>query len=399
MPKLRILLTIDDASLGGGQMHVLLLAKYLRGDKFDVEIATEATGWLVDEARKLNLVVHQIKISNQLTWQSFDRVRQLLESQKFDVIHTHGGTAGFWVRVAVLALKRRPQLVHTYHGLHYLHISQQPLKAIAQYVKRTIFQTIDRVLSTYTDRIICVCRSDYDKAIDVGVAHPDRTSIVYNGIEIDKFSRPSCTENERDQHRNSARQIFGIAPTEFVFGNVGRLHEQKGHKFLLRAFAKLNNCSRLAIVGDGELRNELVLLADELQISDRVLFLGACSNVYEFLSAIDVFVLPSLWEGQPIALVEALTVGKLCIASAVDGIPEIIEHGVNGYLVNPRGVKELTKIMNLAIEDSALLGKFSNRGISAIDPKFIAQNMATEMAHIYLCHAPTRSNSSTPRSR
>jgi glycosyltransferase involved in cell wall biosynthesis len=388
---MRILLTIDDASLGGGQMHVLLLAKYLRKDNFDVEIATEATGWLVDEARKLDLVVHQIKISNQLTWQSFARIRQLLKSQKFDVIHTHGGTAGFWVRVAVLALNRRPQIVHTYHGLHYLNISEHSLKAIPQYIKKTIFQTIDRILLTYTDRIICVCRSDYYKAIGVSVAHPDRTSIVYNGIEIDKFSRPIGNEHDLQQHRNNARQVFGLASTEFIFGNVGRLHEQKGHKFLLQAFAKLKNRAYLAIVGDGELRDELVLLADELQISDRVLFLGARSNIDEFLSAIDVFVLPSLWEGQPIALLEALAIGKRCIASAVDGIPEIIDLGVNGYLVNPRAVKELTKIMNLAIEDPALLWKFSNSDISPLDPKFIAKNMATEMANIYLRHIPTRS--------
>ena len=383
MPKLRILLSIDDASLGGGQMHVLLLAKYLCSDHFDVEIATEATGWLVDEAQKLNIAMHKIEISNQLTWQHFDHVRQLLKSQKFDIIHTHGGTAGFWVRVAALTLKKRPQLVHTYHGLHYLNISPQPLKAIVQYVKKTIFQTIDRVLLTYTDRLICVCRSDYHKAIGVNIAHPNRTSIVYNGIEIDKFSRSLGNETERHQHRDSARQIFGIDPTKFVFGNVARLHEQKGHKFLLCAFAKLNNDSQLAIVGDGELREELILLADELKISDRVLFLGARSNIYEFLSAIDVFVLPSLWEGQPIALVEALTVGKLCIASAVDGIPEIIEHGVNGYLVDPRGVKELTRIMNLATEGSESSARISEQGKSTLSVKFLAKNMAIEIGSIY----------------
>jgi glycosyltransferase involved in cell wall biosynthesis len=376
MPKVRILLIIDDASLGGGQMHVLLLAKYLRGDDFDVEIATEASGWLVDEALKLNIIVHQIAISNKLTWQSFYDVRQLFNVKKFDVLHTHGGTAGFWGRFVAIGLKERPLIIHTYHGLHYLNISQCSAKAIQEKIKRVIFKKIDRFLLTYTDRVICVCRSDYEKAIDSGVADRSQTSIVYNGIEIDRFSS--------SLDRESARQLFEIAPERFVFGNVGRLHEQKGHKYLLQAFAKTTDRAFLAILGDGELRDELVLLADELQISDRVSFLGARSDVREFLSAIDIFVMPSLWEGQPIALLEALAIGKPCIASAVDGIPEIIIDRVNGYLVKPSNVEELARIMNLAIEDPAIFNDFFDCDLNKIPPKFFAQNMATEIGSIYL---------------
>ena len=384
MSKLRVLLAIDDASLGGGQMHVLLLAKYLSRDNFDVELATESKGWLVDEIKKLDIVVHQIAISNNLMWQSFDRIHQLLKSQKFDILHTHGGTAGFWIRLVAAGLKKRPTIIHTYHGLHYLNISQTSIKVIKQKFKRAIFKQIDRFLLIYTDRIICVCRSDYDKAIAVKVAVTAQTSIIYNGIEIDKFASPQADKAAHNKLQDSARQIFGIDPTEFVFGNVGRLHEQKGHKFLLQAFARVTNRARLAIVGDGELRNELVILADELKIRDRVSFLGARSDIHEFLTAIDVFVMPSLWEGQPIALLEALASGKPCIASDVDGIPEIITDGVNGYLVEPRDIDKLASMMNATIEDPDLLERFSNSGVSAISPKFLAHNMAMAIAGIYL---------------
>jgi glycosyltransferase involved in cell wall biosynthesis len=378
MQKIRILLAIDDASLGGGQMHVLLLAKYLKAASFDVEIATAASGWLVDEAVKLDLVVHQIAIANSLRWQSFDDMRQLLRSQKFDVLHTHGGTAGFWVRLVVAGFKNRPVVVHTYHGLHYLHISQSLGWNIQAKVKREIFRRIDRLLLTYTDQIICVCRSDYQKAIEAGVADSAQTSIVYNGIEIDKFSSPL--------DRIITRQLFGIDSTEFVFGNVGRLHEQKGHKFLLKAFAKIRNIARLIVIGDGNMRDELMILADKLAISNRVLFLGARADIHEFLSAIDVFVMPSLWEGQPIALLEALAIGKPCIASAVDGIPEIITDGINGYLINPQDIETLANIMDDAIENPDLFDKFTDRTLSGISSKFLAQNMAAEIADIYLKH-------------
>jgi glycosyltransferase involved in cell wall biosynthesis len=382
MPKIRILLAIDDASLGGGQMHVLLLAKYLRSDDFAVEIATEASGWLVEEALKLNIVVHQISISNTFSWQSFQQMRQLLISQKFDVVHTHGGTAGFWVRVVAIGLKQRPIVVHTYHGLHYLNISQTAIKGIRQKIKREIFKRIDRFLLADTDRLICVCRSDYEKAIAARVATTDRTSIVYNGIEIEKFSTPL--------DRSIVRQLFEIDSAEFVFGNVGRLHEQKGHQFLLQAFAKMTNRARLMIVGDGLIRDELIVLATKLEISDRVSFLGARTDIHEFLSAIDLFVMPSLWEGQPIALLEALAIGKPCIASAVDGIPEIIIDGVNGYLVSPRDVETLAKMMDLAIENSDITREFIDRQIRPISPQFLAQNMAEEIANIYLDAAKSK---------
>jgi glycosyltransferase involved in cell wall biosynthesis len=380
--KMCILLVIDEASLGGGQMHVLLLAKYLHKANFEVEIATEASGWLVDEARKLDLRVHQIAISNQATWQSFLQIHQLLKQKQFDVLHTHGGTAGFWIRVVAAMLKKRPVIVHTYHGLHYLNILEKAGQAIQQKVKRAIFKLIDRLLLSYTDRTICVCRSDYDKAIAAGVATIDQTSIVYNGIELAKFSIPL------DQL--IARKLFNLDPTEFVFGNVGRLHEQKGHKFLLQAMAKMNNQSRLIIVGDGRLRENLMILAADLKISDRVLFLGARADINEFLSAINVFILPSLWEGQPIALLEALAIGKPCIASSVDGIPEIITDGINGYLVNPKDVETLASVMDLAIEQPELLREFSRCSPKAISQKFLAQNMAMEIANIYTTEQNSR---------
>jgi len=368
-----VLQLIDDASLGGGQMHVLLLCKYLHRENIEVAIATEATGWLVDQAQILDIATYAIAISNKITWQSFQNIYQLLKSQKFDVIHTHGGTAGFWGRLVAASLQNKPKIIHTYHGLHYLNTAQT--KSPQQKIKTAIFQKIDQLLLQITDQIICVCRSDYEKAIAAKVASPSKTSIVYNGIEIDRFSHPL--------NKETARKKFDIAPTDFIFGNVGRLHEQKGHKYLLQAFANVADRSRLVIIGDGDLKDELIQLADNLQISDRVLFLGARSDVHEFLSAIDVFVMPSLWEGQPIALLEALAIGKPCIATSVDGIPEVITNGVNGYLVKPKDIAGLTQSMSEVIDNPDCLKKFAKAGVNTITEKFLAQNMAKAIADIY----------------
>lgn len=369
MVKTRILLMIDDASLGGGQMHVLLLAKYLSQSKFEVSIATESQGWLVDAANALKIPLYQINISNKLTWQAFKEVQTLLKTKKFDIIHTHGGTAGFWGRLLSRIFTKSSKIIHTYHGLHYLNNTS---------LKSRIFQIIDQILLSITDQTICVCHADYIGGLTAKVLSSNSSTIIYNGIEIDKFSE--ILDKEKSQ------KIFNIDNETFIFGNVARLHQQKGHKILLQAFAKIvksHNNAHLLIIGDGELKEELISLTENLGISDKVKFLGKRSDIGEFLSAIDIFVLPSLWEGQPIALLEALAMGKPCIASAVNGIPEIINHGVNGYLVNPNDIDNLYQAMVLLMSDNKLCEQLSNQSKITISDKFSAQNMANETAILY----------------
>ncbi len=91
----------------------------------------------------------------------------------------------------------------------------------------------------------------------------------------------------------------------------------------------------------------------------------------------------SLWEGQPIALLEALAIGKPCIATSVDGIPEIITNNVNGYLVKPKDIEELSKIMDFTIQNPDILQNIAKAGFNTISEKFIAQNMANAIANIY----------------
>jgi glycosyltransferase involved in cell wall biosynthesis len=112
--------------------------------------------------------------------------------------------------------------------------------------------------------------------------------------------------------------------------------------------------------------------------------LDARADVQEFLSTINVFVMPSLWEGQPIALLEALAIGKPTIISCVDGIPEIISDGVNDYLVKPKDVSGLIQAMKVTTNNPANLQKFAHGGAKEINQKFLAQNMTKAIAGIYL---------------
>ena len=366
--RIRVLEMIDEASLGGGQMHVLLLAKHLDKSEFDVTIATEQNGFLVEEAMKIGIQTVAVSMSNDFSLRTVLRAKRLFEGNNYDILHTHGGTAGFWGRAAAL-LHRSPRIrIHTYHGLHYLGDGSN--------VRR--FQFADRLMLLFTTKIVCVCKSDASKAVAAKVTTEKKTVVINNGIEVGRFGFR--------EKRESIRSALGVGDGDFVYGNVGRLHKQKGQETLLRAFKEValrRPKVHLWLVGEGEILGELQSLAKQLEITSQVRFLGARTNVAELLSAIDAFVLPSLWEGQPIALLEAMASETPVIASNVDGIPEIVENRESGLLVTVRNVDSLAAAMNELVAKPGLCKSLARRGRERIVDEFTAQRMALGMADLY----------------
>jgi len=142
---------------------------------------------------------------------------------------------------------------------------------------------------------------------------------------------------------------------------VGRLEEVKGHRYLIEAFAGIQNKDwELCIVGSGSLRSELESLANSLGVSDTIIFHGHLSDFRLQMSEAQIFVLPSLKEGFPNALIEAMSVPLACIASnTFNGHHEIIAHGENGLLVQPGNVEELTRALEYLIENKQVREKLN----------------------------------------
>jgi len=367
--KIRVLEMIDDASLGGGQIHVLLLAKYLDKTKFDVSVACEESGYLVDEVKKLGLPLVSVQMDNRFRPKTLKKVFSLLGGENFDVLHTHGGTAGFWGRIPAL-ISRRPQVrIHSYHGIHYLHTRS---------ARNSFFRFVDKSLLPLTDKVICVCRSDYEKGLVSGVVTVEKGEIILYGIEMERF-RPGGGAS-------SLRSQFGAADSSIVFGNVGRLHAQKGQKYLLEAFCEVKKkhpSAHLWIIGWGELKSELERMVSLLGIGDSVRFLGSRTDIPELLSAIDVFVLPSLWEGQPISLLEAMVSSKPIIASSVDGISDILIDGENALLVPPADPGKLASAMARVMTDAGLRQRLADCARRTAADNFSAEKMAEKIGNLY----------------
>jgi glycosyltransferase involved in cell wall biosynthesis len=357
-----ILLVIDDASIGGGQQHVLALAERLAGRGVEVAVACETGGYLVDELHRRSIAHHALQLPERPSLRALADTVRVIRGSRARLIHTHGGTAGFYGRLAARRVGG-VRSVHTYHGIHYLH--ERNLR------RRYLHRAIDRFLLRWTDEVICVAKSDRDLALMERLASPQHVCVVYNGIDVSRFA-PGVRVN-RDDGR-------------FIVGTVGRLHEQKGHVYLLEAAEQIRQSHpqvRFRIIGDGPLRERLQADVRARRLDDIVDFLGARSDVPAQMQEFDLFVLPSLWEGLPYVLLEAMAAGLPIVATEVDGVREVITGGEEGLLVPPRNAQALAAAVLELAANGARRAQMGARGSRAVRERFSLEGMIEQTASVY----------------
>jgi glycosyltransferase involved in cell wall biosynthesis len=215
----------------------------------------------------------------------------------------------------------------------------------------------DRLLEPSTDIAIAVSRSTADFVINARLVRPEKVKTVYLGVPLEEFSRPR-TEAEIAQ----ARQDLGIAAGEFAVGTVTRLHDSKGNSYLVDAAAEVlrqRPHARFFIVGEGPLRPGLEDQASALGLGDRFRFVGFAKDVPAVLSAFDLSVFPSLWEGTPLTAFEALAMGKPIVSTDADGLLDILHPDHDAVIVPRRDAPALAAKIVWALdrpEERARLG-------------------------------------------
>jgi len=244
------------------------------------------------------------------------------------VVHTHhigqllyGGLAG---RLAGC------RVIHTEHDYYTL--------------RRARTQQLLRVLTRLADRVTAVAEPVRSFLEDTVGLPSSKLITIQNGVEVDRYEAAIPHDRKKWDLKNS----------EVIIGCVARLSPEKGHTVLLRAFQKVINRhsqARLVIIGEGEERERLQHLVADLSIGSFVRFLGLRADVPEVLATCDLFTLPSIQEGLPIVILEALAAGKAVVASEVGAIPDVIRHGATGMLVPPGNVDALADALCLLIED------------------------------------------------
>lgn len=346
--RLRVLEVLASGAVGGGSTHLRSLATGLDRERFDLVVACSDDGPLAADLERAGLVVERVPMTRAVNPRAVMRLWGVMRRHRSQLVHYHGTRAGLAAAPAA-ALAGVPGL-YTVHGWSFHSRGSRLMEEAARSIEASIVRM--------SRRVVCVSHADRHTGLHAGVLTAGASAVIPNGIDPLRFA-PAPLVRER------MRQELGVGPEEALFGLFGRLTRQKDQKsFLLAARRVLDRFghARFVLVGDGEDRPMLTALSQDLGLGDRLIFTGFRTDIPELLNALDAFVLPSLWEGLPIALLEAMAVGVPVIASAVDGSAEVIQPGTSGLLVPPEDVPSLVAAMEALLETPALAERLARAG-------------------------------------
>lgn len=295
---------------------------------------------------------------------------RLFRREQPAIVHTHTSKAGVLGRLAAWWCGV-PVVVHTPHG----HVFYGHFTAV---LSRT-FMLVERVLARLTTRLIALTEAERDEHLERRVGRAEQFTVVPSGIDLERFRSVGRTWGGRPTW-------FPCPPGSIVVGSVGWLTPVKGHRVLIEAAAQLKATFpnlHVVLVGSGGLHAELSALADRLRLKDSVHFLGEREDVEVCLSAMDLFVLPSLNEGMGRALVEAMAAGLPVIASRVGGVPALIEHDRTGLLVPAGNPGALAQAIRQVLDRPDWARQMGQAASHSIGQRFSATAMVRAIEWVY----------------
>ncbi|MDI6794277.1 MAG: glycosyltransferase [bacterium] len=315
--KIRVMQVIATLEVGGAEGQLYELVKELNKEKYAVSVCGLTRGGpLKEKIEELGIPVYILGKRNKLDFTILFRLASLLKRKKIDLVHTWMFTANMWGRLAAI-LAHVPCLVAS--------------ERTVAFEKDACRNVIDKILAGFTDLIIANSEGVRRSCLKRGLPS-EKLSVITNSCHLEIFGvREDCIKKTKTK--------LGIKDGSLLVGSIGVLRPEKGHRFLVHSIPAVLNIFPEAIfilVGDGPQRKELEELSVKLGISQKVKFLGQRRDVPDILSCLNVFVLPSLYEGLPNAVLEAMACGLPVIGTDVEGTNEVVVDGETGILVPPK---------------------------------------------------------------
>ncbi|HEX9723357.1 MAG TPA: glycosyltransferase [Vicinamibacteria bacterium] len=369
MPPINVLQICDHLGWEGSRMHgVKRLFSWMiprfDTDRFRVSLLSLRKKDLSEETlEQFGFPVHYLEKS-RFDPSTFPALVRLLKKLEIDVIQTHGYGATTFGRAAAMWL-RIPNVLHEHANL-----TDTPW-----------FQKIpDKLFDPFTDLAIAVSESTRRFCVEARKLAPERVKVVYLGAPLEDF-QPWSAERVRE-----ARGKLGLAgPGLRVLGTVTRLHESKGNRYLVEAAALLARERpelRFVFVGEGPLQPDLEAQARRLGIEHQVVFAGFQKDVAAAFASFDVAVFPSLWEGTPLTVFEAMAMAKPIVSTDVDGLRDVLQDDLNSLVVPPRDPEVLAHAMVRMLDDPSLARRLSGAAREA-SRRFDIQGFVNKMSRLY----------------
>ena len=282
---------------------------------------------------------------------AYKMLREIIEKEQFDLIYCHTPVGAMLARLAgISARKKGTKVIYMAHGFHFY--NGAPL------LNWMLYYPVEKFLSRFTDGLITINQEDYRRAQKF---HAGKTVLIPGvGIDLDKFQKKEPTRQE-------IRNKLGIPESKIILMSVGELTKRKNHMAAIEALAHLKEYDILYMIcGDGPLKAQLRAKAAELGVRDRLKLLGFRKDIAELHKAADIFVFPSLQEGLPVAVMEAMASGLPVVASKIRGNEDLISNNQGGYLVKPKDSEQVAKAIEKMIQNPKKREKMEKRNLEII---------------------------------
>lgn len=344
---------------------------------FETYMICQSDGLLINECKKNGIKY----IFNRFLRREISPVYDILafvvlyiyfRKYKFDIVHTHSSKTGVIGRLAA-RLAGVPMIVHTVHGFSF--------PAAKNKYERTLFFLMEWIGTKCSHQIICLHEDDQDIVINKLGAKKSNVVVIPNGVDVERFSLPT------DIEKINMKMKFVLDQSNIVVGMVGRLWHQKNPHMLLRAalnILEFRTDVHFVFVGDGDLRHELENQIFHSGKQANFHFAGWHSNPEYILKMFDVFVLPSLWEGMPLAILEAQATGLPCVVSNIPGNRHLVFDNINGFVFDLDDIENLVDKLLILISDSKVRDLMGLRAIEFIKKNHNINIRVKSIASSYL---------------
>lgn len=363
---IKVLEVIRQGQIGGGESHLLDLIRFFDKKQIEPVCLSFTDGEMITQLKNMGIKCHIIETSKAFDVKIQKRIKQLIKSENIQLVHAHGSRAAS--NVIWPAKSMHIPLIYTVHGWSFHDDQSAIIKHLRAYS--------EKIICHYSNEIICVSQSNANTGKETfGLKD---YHVVENGINLERFNPSNQFQNLRPE--------MNFEENDFVVGFIARCTKQKAPIDFLKGVEiahKQNNKIKGLFVGEGEMDNEVDAYITSHQMETYIHRSSFRTDVPELLHTIDVYCLPSLWEGLSIALLEAMAMEKAIIATPTDGTNEVIHDKDNGIIIPFQNAQALAVAINELAESPDLCRKYGHAARSIVEKRFNAKRVAESVTSLY----------------
>jgi glycosyltransferase involved in cell wall biosynthesis len=371
---MKILFVQNMNGISGSELYLLQLLPSLKRRGIDAEMLvvfkenTGKNGSFIGQLRQGNIKTHEIYGHRPLSPFLLLKIRKLLKSGGYDIVQSNLIHADLWMALEKLLFFRRMKLVSVKHGFNESYAAKYGFNTKKVNVSPSVW--VQRISGIVINKNVAISKGIYDLYVKGRISKESKTQIVYYGLNLDHIPT--------DNLENKIQNRYAII--------LGRLVKYKGHEYVIRAWTKVKEYDpslRLLIVGGGQYMDQLVKIVNELDLKDQVVFCGYQPNPHQLLHFTEFSIVPSIFEGFGLIILESWHHKRPVIAFDVPALNEIINDNVTGRLVPLYNIDGLGEAIIRLFADTETCRLFGERGFQKLQSDYNLDRMTSEMEAIY----------------